>query len=102
MTSSQRCEERDRRRVAQKNASLLSRYRRTPSVGLRNQLIERYRGIVEGIARSFCMRLPKSVDVHDLVHAGIWGLIQAIDHFEPERGTQFLPYMRLRVRGAMI
>ena len=69
---------------------------------VRNQLIERYRSFVEAMAREFSARLPRSVDLHDLVHAGIWGLMQAIENFEPERGAHFLPFMRLRVRGAMV
>ena len=81
---------------------LLQRYRRRPTAALRNRLIERYRGIVEGMARGLVARLPRSIDVQDLVHAGVWGLVQALDNFEPERGTQFVPFMRLRVRGAML
>lgn len=81
---------------------LLGEYRRTRSLALRNLLVERYRSFVEGIARIMVGRLPRSVDVHDLVHAGLWGLLQAIENFEPERGTHFVPYMRLRVRGAML
>ena len=54
------------------------------------------------MARELATRLPRSVDVQDLVHAGLWGLMQAIDNFEPERGTHFLPFMRLRVHGAML
>ena len=81
---------------------LLERYRRTRSVRVRNQLVERYRGHVEAIARGLATRLPRSVDEQDLVHAGIWGLIQAIESFEPERGAGFVPFMRIRVRGAMV
>jgi RNA polymerase sigma factor for flagellar operon FliA len=83
-------------------SSLLLRYRRTRKVSVRNQIVERYRDDVESVAQELHTRLPRSVDLQDLVHAGIWGLIQAIDNFEPERGTHFLPFMRLRVRGAMI
>ena len=81
---------------------LLRRYRQEPAVDVRDQLLARYHGLVEGIARGLAARLPRSVDVQDLVHAGVWGLIQAIDHFEPERGTSFVSFMRLRVRGAMV
>jgi RNA polymerase sigma factor for flagellar operon FliA len=54
------------------------------------------------MARSLVARLPRCVDVQDLVHAGLWGLVQAIEKFRPERGTDFLPFMRQRVRGAML
>jgi len=69
---------------------------------MRNRLVERYRGIVESVAFSMAARLPSSVDVQDLVHAGMWGLMQAIENYEHERGIQFLTFMRIRVRGAML
>ncbi|MEZ5967322.1 MAG: sigma-70 family RNA polymerase sigma factor [Planctomycetota bacterium] len=81
---------------------MLARYRRRPSVRLRNQLIERYRGMVEAMASTLAQRLPASVDPQDLVHAGIWGLIRALNGFRPERGASFVAFMRVRVRGAMI
>jgi RNA polymerase sigma factor for flagellar operon FliA len=65
-------------------------------------LIERYRGLVEGMARAIATRLPASVDVQDLIHAGIWGLMQSLDGFRPERGAHFVSFMRARVRGAML
>jgi RNA polymerase sigma factor for flagellar operon FliA len=82
--------------------TLLARYRRRPSVKLRDLLVERYRGYVEGIARQLVTRLPRRVDVQDLVHAGVWGLLQAIEKFRHERGVPFLPFMRARARGAML
>lgn len=81
---------------------LLVRYRKRPSTRLRNQLIERYRGMVEAMARSLAQRLPSSVDPGDLAHAGVWGLIQALGAYRPERGATFVGFMRARVRGAML
>jgi len=81
---------------------LLRRYRRRHNVALRDKLVERHRGLVESMAHRLALRLPPSVDAQDLVHAGIWGLIQAIDKYEPERCDQFLGFMRIRVRGAML
>ena len=83
-------------------AEKLRSYRRRPTIKLRNELIELHRKNVESIARSLSQRLPRSVDVQDLVHAGIWGLMQAIESFDLNRGTPFLPFMRRRVRGAML
>ncbi len=81
---------------------LLTRYRRTKSRKVRDQLIERYRDVVESMAHAMGVRLPPCVDVHDLVHAGVWGLMQAIENYRPERCTSFLAFMRIRVRGAML
>lgn len=81
---------------------LLARYRRKPTTVVRNELIERHRPEVEAMARSLATRLPRSVDVDDLTHAGLWGLVQAIDKFRADRGAPFRPFMRPRVRGAML
>jgi RNA polymerase sigma factor for flagellar operon FliA len=81
---------------------LLGRLRRRSSDEIRNELVERHRGHVEAMARALSARLPRSVDVDDLVHAGLWGLMRAIENFDPDRGGEFLPFMRPRVRGAML
>lgn len=81
---------------------LLRRYRRRGSTILRDRVVERHRGIVESMARGLASRLPPSVDAQDLVHAGMWGLIQAIASYEPDRCDQFTAFMRIRVRGAML
>lgn len=81
---------------------LLRRYRRRGTTSLRDRVVERHRGIVESMARGLASRLPPSVDAQDLVHAGMWGLIQAIASYEPDRCDQFTAFMRIRVRGAML
>lgn len=81
---------------------LLRRYRRRPTIKMRDALIELHRPTVEAIARTLVARLPRSVDVNDLVHAGIWGLMQALESFDPRRGIEFVHFMRRRVRGAML
>jgi RNA polymerase sigma factor for flagellar operon FliA len=81
---------------------LLRRYRRRATTTLRDCVVERHRGVVESMARGLASRLPPSVDAQDLVHAGMWGLMQAIANYEPERCDQFSAFMRIRVRGAML
>lgn len=81
---------------------LLRRYARRRNVALRNQIVELHRDIVESMARSMALRLPPCVDSQDLVHAGMWGLMQAIDKYDADRCDQFVAFMRIRVRGAML
>lgn len=82
--------------------ALLQRYRRNGAHRLLAQVVERHRAIVEAMAANLAARLPRSVDVHDLVHAGLWGLMQAIEAYEPARCDAFTAFMRIRVRGAML
>lgn len=81
---------------------LLRRYRRRPSRALVARVVERHRATIEAMAAAIATRLPPTVDVGDLVHAGLWGLMQAIEVYEPARCDQFQPFMRIRVRGAML
>lgn len=68
---------------------------------LRNQLVERYWPIVKAIAGPFAARLPKHFDRDDLLSAGAFGLVKAIEHFDPARGVKFETFCRKWVSGAM-
>ena len=81
---------------------LLERYRLRRSRAILDEVVERHRAAVESMAFALITRLPRSVDVQDLVHAGMWGLMQAVGPFQPERGDSFESFMRIRVRGAML
>lgn len=89
---------------------LLRRYRERGTKSLRDRvleriverIVERHRGDVESMAHGLASRLPRSVDAQDLVHAGMWGLMQAIANYEPARCDAFSAFMRIRVRGAML
>src|ERR1700757_2632644 len=57
---------------------------------------------VRYIARRIHDRLPPHVPFDDLVHAGILGLIDAIDKYDPGRNVQLKSYARFRIRGAIL
>lgn len=82
--------------------ALVLRYRARGARSLLARVVERHRPVVEAIAASFASRLPPTVDVRDLVHAGLWGLMQSVETWQPERCDQFQAFMRIRVRGAML
>ncbi|QDT94290.1 FliA/WhiG family RNA polymerase sigma factor [Gimesia algae] len=69
---------------------------------LRNRLIERYTPLVRYHAGRLWDTLPDGVDLNDLVTAGVFGLIDAINKFNLERGIKFETYCVLRIRGAML
>ncbi|MGC1620216.1 MAG: FliA/WhiG family RNA polymerase sigma factor [Candidatus Acidiferrum sp.] len=57
---------------------------------------------VRYIARRIHARLPSRVQFEDLVHAGILGLIDAVDKFDPAKNVQLKSYARFRIRGAIL
>ena len=77
-------------------------YRAHPNVELRNQLVENYLSLVKYNAERIWARLPEGVDLNDLISAGVFGLMDAIDAFDLERGVKFETYCVPRIRGAML
>jgi RNA polymerase sigma factor FliA len=76
-------------------------YKKTGSEKIRNFLMERYLDIVRYTAERMHMRLPSEVDVEDLMSAGLFGLMDAIDAYDLERGVKFETYCAQRIRGAI-
>ena len=68
----------------------------------RNLLMEHYRILVKYCAERLHNKLPDKVEVDDLISAGIFGLIDAIDAFDPERGVKFETYCSPRIRGSIL
>ncbi len=69
---------------------------------LRNKLIERFLPLVRYNAERVWAKLPEGVDLNDLISAGVFGLMDAIDAFDLERGVKFETYCVPRIRGAML
>jgi len=69
---------------------------------MRDQLIVDHLPLVKYLAQRIAARLPSSVEVNDLISAGIIGLIDAVEKFEPERGIKFTTYARRRICGAIL
>jgi len=71
-------------------------------VRLRNILIERYLPLVRYNGERIWQRLPDGVALDDLISAGVFGLMDAIDAFDLTRGVKFETYCVPRIRGAML
>ena len=78
------------------------RYRQHATEALRNMLIEHYLPVVKYHAARVYSKLPNEVDVEDLMSAGIFGLMDAIDAFDTGRGVKFETYCAPRIRGAIL
>jgi len=65
-------------------------------------LVRRHAELVKRIAYHLAGRLPPSVDVDDLMQAGMLGLLEAASHYAADRGASFETYAGIRIRGAMI
>lgn len=83
-------------------APLWAAYHATRSDADRNALVAHYLPMVERAAERMRKRLPRAVQVGDLVQWGCNGLIQAVQGFDPARGHAFSTYAGRRITGAMI
>jgi RNA polymerase sigma factor for flagellar operon FliA len=72
------------------------------SPGSRENLIRQYTPLIKYIASRIAMRLPPNVSLDDLVSAGVIGLIDAIEKYDPGRNTQFKTYAEFRIKGAIL
>ncbi|WP_376772920.1 FliA/WhiG family RNA polymerase sigma factor [Amycolatopsis endophytica] len=77
-------------------------FRERPEQRLRERLTLHYAPLVKYVAGRVGTGLPTHVDVSDLIQSGIFGLIDAIEKFEPERGLRFETYAMQRIRGAIL
>jgi RNA polymerase sigma factor FliA len=73
-----------------------------PSAAQRDQMFMLHQGLVRAIAWKTHQRLPRSVELDDLVAYGQIGLLEAIAAFDATRGRKFTTYAWHRIRGAML
>lgn len=69
---------------------------------LRDQLIMDYAPLIRFIAQKISSRLPSNVEIDDLISAGVIGLMDAIEKYDPSRDNKFKTYAEFRVRGAIL
>ena len=67
-----------------------------------DQLVQDHLRLVRLVARRMAARLPAHVELDDLVHFGVLGLLDAAKKYEPDRAIQFKTYAELRIKGAIV
>jgi len=77
-------------------------FHKTREDRFRNLLLEHYRNLVRYCAERLHSKLPDKVELDDLISAGNFGLMDAIDAFDPTRGVKFETYCSPRIRGSIL
>jgi RNA polymerase sigma factor FliA len=83
-------------------ADLWAAYADDPRKSTKDRLVLHYAPLVKYVAGRVGTGLPAHVDVADLIQCGIFGLVDAIERFEPDRGRKFEVYAMQRIRGAIL
>nr|WP_224745939.1 RNA polymerase sigma factor FliA [Neiella litorisoli] len=68
----------------------------------RDDLVRQHADLVKRIAHHLKGRLPASVQVDDLIQAGMIGLLEALKNYDQSKGAAFETYAGIRIRGAML
>jgi RNA polymerase sigma factor FliA len=76
-------------------------YRKTKSPVLRDKFIRQYMPLVKYVAGKISVGMPNSVEFDDLVGFGQFGLLDAIEKYDPEKNVKFKTYAVTRIRGAV-
>jgi RNA polymerase sigma factor for flagellar operon FliA len=66
------------------------------------ELVTNNIALVKRIAHHLAARLPATIDINDLMQAGMIGLLEASRNFDPSRGASFETYAGIRIRGSML
>jgi RNA polymerase sigma factor for flagellar operon FliA len=94
--------EKPRKKVDEKIMKIWVQYKKNSTDQLRNVLMERYLTVVKYNAERIYAKLPDEVELDDLISAGVFGLIDAINAFDLSRGVKFETYCAPRIRGAIL
>ena len=80
---------------------LWEEFKKTKSPALRDKFIRQYMPLVKYVAGKVAVGLPASVEFDDLVGYGQFGLLDAINKYDPAKGVKFKTYAVTRIRGAI-
>jgi RNA polymerase sigma factor for flagellar operon FliA len=81
---------------------LWAEYKQSHSAEAREKVILHYAPLVKYVAGRVSTGLPPSVEFGDLVSYGVFGLLDAIEKYDPDRGIKFETYAIARIKGAII
>lgn len=76
-------------------------YKKTNNMEIREFLIKQYAPLVKYVAGKVAMGKPGNIDYEDLVGFGVFGLIDAIEKFDPAKNVKFKTYAVTRIRGSI-
>ena len=76
-------------------------YRKNQDPKIRDMFVKQYAPLVKYVAGKVAVGMPHNVDFDDLVGFGVFGLIDAINKYDPDKQVKFKTYAVTRIRGAI-
>ncbi len=65
-------------------------------------IYKKYDKLIKYIASRIAARLPKHIEIHDMINSGVLGLLDAVEKFDAAKGVKFETYAEYRIKGAML
>jgi RNA polymerase sigma factor for flagellar operon FliA len=87
--------------VGKPKQSVVAAYR-TVNAYEKEDLIRSYLPLVKKVVHRLSGRLPKDVDIKEMINSGIIGLVDALEKYDPKHETNFATYAQFRIRGAIL
>ena len=88
-------------RAEKTEEELWQQYRKNRDPAIREAFIKQYAPLVKYVAGKVAVGMPNNVEFDDLVGYGVFGLIDAIDKYDPDKNVKFKTYAVTRIRGAI-
>jgi RNA polymerase sigma factor for flagellar operon FliA len=82
--------------------SVWREYYRSRDENLKDELVLAHLSLVKYLAGRLAIRLPAHISQEDLESYGIFGLLEAVEKYNPDLGVSFKSYAYNRIRGAML
>jgi RNA polymerase sigma factor for flagellar operon FliA len=87
--------------VVKPKSSVVNAYRTVDDFE-KEELIKSYLPLVKKVVHRLSGRLPKDVDLREMLNSGIIGLVDALEKYDPKHETDFSTYAQFRIRGAIL
>ena len=84
------------------NPQGLNAYKEMSAADRRDAIVKKNLSLVSYVASRLAIGLPDWIDKRDLVNAGVIGLVEAANNFDPSKGVKFETFARVRIRGAIL
>lgn len=84
-----------------KQTATVERYRNVDEEQ-REELIRTFLPLVKRVVHRLAGRLPREVDIREMLNSGIIGLVDALEKYDPQHETNFSTYAQFRIRGAIL
>ncbi|MDR0652570.1 MAG: FliA/WhiG family RNA polymerase sigma factor [Synergistaceae bacterium] len=84
------------------NEKLWEEYMRSREPRLKDEIVKRFLPLVRYVASRMSVKFQTGIDFEDILSFGVFGLLDAVERFEPDRGYVFQTFAVPRIRGAIL